>query len=240
MNDYTNPFVVAAAAPATRADFYRKTYMLVAVACAVFGLLLAGTLATPAIVNPLTRLFFGSGGFGWLLVLGGFWLISMFANRLAFGGVSTGTQLAGLGVYIVAEVLLFAPMLNLLMIQFGQDAMISEIVAPAALSTLLLACGLTATVFMTKTDFSFLRAFVSVGFFVVLGAVILLTLFGTGIGTWGIIALTAFISVVILYQTWMVKTQFRPEQHVGAALIIFSGIATLFWYLIMLFAERRD
>ena len=156
MNDYTNPFVVAAAAPATRADFYRKTYMLVAIACVVFGLLLAGTLATPAIVNPLTRLFFGSGGFGWLLVLGGFWLISMFANRLAFGGVSTGTQLAGLGVYIVAEVLLFAPMLNLLMIQFGQDAMISEIVAPAALSTLLLACGLTATVFMTKTDFSFL------------------------------------------------------------------------------------
>ncbi|MBQ8723333.1 MAG: US12 family protein, partial [Opitutales bacterium] len=156
MNDYTNPFVVAAAAPATRADFYRKTYMLVAVACAVFGLLLAGTLATPAIVNPLTRLFFGSGGFGWLLVLGGFWLISMFANRLAFGGVSTGTQLTGLGVYIVAEVLLFAPMLNLLMIQFGQDAMISEIVAPAALSTILLECGLTATVFMTKTDFSFL------------------------------------------------------------------------------------
>ncbi len=239
MNDYTNPFVVAAAAPAARADFYRKTYMLVAASCAVFGLVLAGTLSMPAVVNPLTQLFFGGGALGWLLVLAAFWGISMLANRLAFGGASEGTQLAGLGIYIVAEALLFAPMLNVLMMRFG-DATLSEIVAPAAVSTLLLAGGLTATVFMTKTDFSFLRAFVSIGFFVALGAVVLLALFGGGIGTWFIIAMTVFISVVILYQTWMVKTQFRPDQHVGAALIIFAGVATLFWYLIMIFASRRE
>lgn len=239
MNDYTNPFVVAAAAPAARADFYRKTYMLVAASCAVFGLVLAGTLSMPAVVNPLTQLFFGGGALGWLLVLAAFWGISMLANRLAFGGASEGTQLAGLGIYIVAEALLFAPMLNVLMMRFG-DATLSEIVAPAAVSTLLLAGGLTATVFMTKTDFSFLRAFVSIGFVVALGAVVLLALFGGGIGTWFIIAMTVFISVVILYQTWMVKTQFRPDQHVGAALIIFAGVATLFWYLIMIFVSRRE
>ena len=239
MNDHTNPFVVAAAAPAARADFYRKTYMLVAASCAVFGLVLAGTLSMPAVVTPLTPLFFGGGALGWLLVLAAFWGISMLANRLAFGGASEGTQLAGLGIYIVAEALLFAPMLNVLMMRFG-EATLSEIVAPAAVSTLLLAGGLTATVFMTKTDFSFLRAFVSIGFFVALGAVVLLALFGGGIGTWFIIAMTVFISVVILYQTWMVKTQFRPDQHVGAALIIFAGVATLFWYLIMIFASRRE
>lgn len=240
MNEYTNPFVVAAAAPSARADFYRRTYMLVAAACAVFGLVLAGTLATPAIVDPLTNLFFGGGGIGWLLVLAAFWGISMLANRLAFGGVSAGTQLAGLGIYTVAEALLFAPMLNLLVMRFGADATLGEIVAPAAVSTLLLAGGLTATVFMTKKDFSFLRAFVSVGFFVMLGAVVLMALFGSGFGTWMIIAMTAFIAVVVLYQTWMVRTQFRPDQHVGAALVIFAGVATLFWYLIMLFASRRD
>lgn len=239
MNDYTNPFVVAAAAPAARADFYRKTYMLVAASCAVFGLVLAGTLSMPAVVNPLTQLFFGGGALGWLLVLAAFWGISMLANRLAFGGASEGTQLAGLGIYIVAEALLFAPMLNVLMMQFG-EATLSEIVAPAAVSTLLLAGGLTATVFMTKTDFSFLRAFVSIGFFVALGAVVLLALFGGGIGTWFIIAMTIFLSVAILYQTWVVKTQFRPDQHVGAALVIFAGVATLFWYLIMIFASRRE
>ena len=239
MNDYGNPFVVAAASPSVRADFYKKTYLLVAASCAAFGLVLAGTLATPAIVDPLTRLFFGGGSLGWLLVLAGFWGISMLANRLAFGGVSAGTQLAGLGLYVVAEALLFAPMLNVLMWRFGAEATLNEIVAPAALSTLLLAAGLTATVFMTKTDFSFLRAFVTIGFFVALGAMLLLMFFG-GIGTWFVIAMTVFISVVILYQTWVVKTQFRPDQHVGAALIIFAGVATLFWYLIMIFASRRD
>lgn len=213
--------------------------MLVAASCAVFGLVLAGTLSMPAVVNPLTQLFFGGGALGWLLVLAAFWGISMLANRLAFGGASEGTQLAGLGIYIVAEALLFAPMLNVLMMQFG-EATLSEIVAPAAVSTLLLAGGLTATVFMTKTDFSFLRAFVSIGFVVALGAIVLLTLFGGGIGTWFIIAMTIFLSVAILYQTWVVKTQFRPDQHVGAALVIFAGVATLFWYLIMIFASRRE
>lgn len=239
MSSYTNPFVVAAAAPASRADFYRKTYLLVAASCAVFGLLLAGVLSTPAIVDPLTSIFVRSGGMGWLLILGGFWLISSLANRLAFGGVSTGTQLAGLGIYIVAETLLFAPMINVLMIQFGGGAL-SEIVAPAATSTLLLAGGITATVFMTKTDFSFLRAFVSIGFFVALGAIVLVTLFGTGCSVWLTLALTVFIAIVILYETWMVKTQFRPDQYVGAALVIFSGVATLFWYLIMLFASKKE
>lgn len=240
MNEsYINPFSVAAAAPAARADFYRRTYLLVAVACAVFGLLLAGTLATPAIVDPLTKLFFFNGGIGWLLVLAGFWAISMLSNRLAFGGLSAGTQLAGLGLYIVAETLLFAPMLNCLALRFGSEAMLTEIVAPAAVSTLLLAAGLTATVFMTKKDFSFLRAFITVGFFVALGAIVLQIFFGS-LGAWFVVAMTAFIAVVILYQTWMVRTQFRPDQHVGAALMIFSGVATLFWYLVMIFASRRD
>ena len=240
MNDYTsNPFVVAEAAPAVRADFYRRTYLLVATACAVFGLALAGILSMPAIVNPLTRVFFGGGALGWLLVLGGFWLISMLANRLAFGGASAGTQIAGLGIYVVAEALLFAPMLNVLILNFG-DATLSEIVAPAAVSTLLLAGGLTATVFMTKTDFSFLRAFVVIGLFVALGVIVCAAIFGASLGMWFVIAMTALMAAVILYQTWAVKTQFRPDQHVGAALVIFSGIATLFWYLIMLFASRRD
>ena len=50
----------------------------------------------------------------------------------------------------------------------------------------------------------------------------------------------AFMAAVILYYTWMVKEQFSPDQHVGAALVIFAGIATLFWYMIQLFMSRRE
>lgn len=240
MNTYTsNPFTVAAASPADRAGFYRRTYGLVAAACAAFGLILAGLLASP-LADPLTALLFGNGMFGWILVLAALWAVSMFANRLAFGGVSQTTQLAGLGLYVIAEAVIFTPLLNICIHMFGAGVALQDIVAPAALSTILLAGGLTATVFMTKTDFSFLRAFVSVGFFVVLAAILVFALAGINPGTWFIIAMVGFMAAVILYYTWTVKEQFSPDQHVGAALVIFSGIATLFWYMIQLFLSRRE
>lgn len=239
MNSYTNPFVVAAATPEARAGFYRKTYALVAASCGVFGLLLAGLLASP-LANPLTNLVFGNGMIGWLLVLGALWAVSSFANRLAFGSASAGTQLTGLGIYIVAEALIFTPLLNVCLQMFGPEIALQEIVVPAAVATILLAGGLTATVFMTRTDFSFLRAFVSIGFFVALGAIVVFAIAGINPGTWFIVAMIGFMAAVILYQTWMVKTQFRPDQSIGAALVIFAGIATMFWYLIQLFMSRRD
>lgn len=239
MSTYTNPFTVAMAAPADRASFYRRTYGLVAASCVAFGLVLAGLLASP-LADTLTALLFGNGMFGWLLVLGALWAISMFANRLAFGGVSRSTQLAGLGLYVVAEAVIFTPLINVCLHTFGSTVAINEIVAPAALSTCMLAGGLTATVFMTKTDFSFLRAVVSIGSFVALGAILVFMLAGINPGTWFIVAMIAFMAAVILYYTWMVKEQFSTDQHVGAALVIFAGIATLFWYMIQLFISRRE
>ncbi len=240
MNSYTsNPFSVASASPADRASFYRRTYGLVAASCAAFGLILAGLLASP-LADPLTVLLFGNGMLGWILVLAALWAVSSFANRLAFGGASQTTQLAGLGLYVVAEAIIFTPLLNGCLKMFGAGIALQDIVAPAALSTLLLAGGLTATVFMTKTDFSFLRAFVNIGFFVVIGAILVFALAGINPGTWFIVAMIAFMAAVILYYTWMVKEQFSPDQHVGAALVIFAGIATLFWYMIQLFMSRRE
>ena len=94
MDSYTsNPFTVASASPADRASFYRRTYGLVAASCAAFGLILAGLLSSP-LADPLTALLFGNGMFGWIIVLAALWAVSMFANRLAFGGVSQTTQLA--------------------------------------------------------------------------------------------------------------------------------------------------
>ena len=238
-NAYTNPFVVADASPALRANFYRKTYALVAASCAAFGLILAGLLSSP-LAETLTSVIFGNGMIGWFLVLGALWGVSIFANKLAFGGVSAGTQLAGLGLYIVAEAVIFTPLLNVCLKMFGPEIALSQIVAPAAVATLLLAGGLTLTVFMTRTDFSFLRAFVSLGFFVALGAIVVFAIAGINPGTWFIVAMIGFMAAVILYETWMVKTQFSPDQSVGAALVIFSGIATMFWYLIQLFISRRD
>ncbi len=239
MNSYTNPFTVAAASPELRVSFYKKTYGLVAAACAAFGLVLAALLSSPA-ADFLTRLLFGNGMFGWLLVLAAFWGISIFSQKLAFGGASTSAQLGGLAIYVVAEAVIFTPLLNICLIQFGSEIALTEIVVPAAASTLLLAGGLTATVFMTKTDFSFLRAFVTIGIFVALGAIVVFALAGINVGTWFVVALIALMAAAILYYTWLVKERLSPDQSVAAALLIFSGIATMFWYFIQLFMSRRN
>ncbi|MCD8284241.1 MAG: Bax inhibitor-1 family protein [Opitutae bacterium] len=239
MNSYTNPFTVAAAAPYARAAFYRRTYGLVALSCVAFGVVLAALLASP-IADVLTSLFFGNGMFGWLIVIAAFWGISAFANRLAFTGASAGTQLSGLGLYAVLEAVIFTPVLNVCLKIFGAEVTVNEIVLPAAAATLLLALGLTLTVFMTRTDFSFLRAFVNIGIFVALGAIVVFWLAGINPGTWLIVALIALMAAAILWYTWIVKERLRPDQHVAAALLIFSGIATMFWYFVQLFISRRQ
>ena len=60
-------------------------------------------------------------------------------------------QYAGLGIYIVAESVIFMPML-LLAASAGGPTLIST----AALMTLMLVTGLTVAVFATQSDFSWL------------------------------------------------------------------------------------
>jgi FtsH-binding integral membrane protein len=93
---------------------------------------------------------------------------------------------------------------------------------------------------MTKTDFSFLKTSVVIGSFVALGAIIVFTIFGINPGALFSIAMIVLMSAAILWQTWQVKDQCSPDQHVGAATIIFAGFMTLLWYVIQLFLSRRS
>ena len=43
----------------------------------------------------------------------------------------------------------------------------------------------------------------------------------------------------ILYQTSAVMKSFPPTHHVAAALMLFSTIATLFWYVLQLLMNSR-
>ena len=50
-------------------------------------------------------------GFGWLIVLGVFMVVSFIADRLARSETSRGVQYAGLGLFIIAEAFIFLPLL---------------------------------------------------------------------------------------------------------------------------------
>ncbi|MDR1497943.1 MAG: Bax inhibitor-1 family protein [Puniceicoccales bacterium] len=235
MNTYDNPFVVAEASAETRAIFYRKAYGLVAFAIAAWAGVLAALFATGAAV-PIME-FVGAGRFTWLIVLGVFWLATSTGQRMAFSE-SRPKQYLGLGIYIAAYAVLFVPIMVIVAVR--TDGNIMEILKPAGLTTLALFGALTATVFMTSKDFSFLKTTVVIGSFVALGAILVFTIFGISPGAWFSVAMIALMSAAILWQTWQVKNQCHHEQYVGAAVVIFAGIMTLFWYVIQLFLSRRS
>ena len=172
---------------------------------------------------------------GWLLVIAGFMGISYLANRWAMSDVSSATQYMGLAIYIIAEAVIFVPMIAFAMYASGDGSVLVQ----AGIVTLGLFLGLTATVFLTRSDFSFLGPILAIGGFVALGVIVAGALFGFSLGSFFAFAMVAFAGTAILYNTSNVLHQFNPNQHVAASLTLFASVALLFWYILSIFSSRR-
>jgi FtsH-binding integral membrane protein len=115
------------------------------------------------------------------------------------------------------------------------------ILMQAIVITLAIFIGLTLTVFITKKDFSFLRGFLTICTFAALGVILAAILFGFSLGALFAGLMILLMGGYILYQTSLVMSQFPPTAHVAAALMLFSTVATLFWYVLnFLMSMRRD
>lgn len=213
-----------------KAEFYRKTYMHVAVAILAFGAVEYLLLKTVPLETVLTMV---SGRYIWLAVIGVFWLASMLATKLSFS-LSRNTQYLGLGLYVLIEAVIFLPMLGIASLYAPQ------VITQAALVTLFMFAGLTATVFFTNKDFSFLRNIIVIGGFVALGVIVAGAIFGWNLGLWFSLAMVGLASASILYETYNIKNVYNKEQYVGAALQMFASIMLLFWYILRIFLSRRD
>lgn len=213
-----------------KAEFYRKTYMHVAVAILAFGAVEYLLLKTVPLETVLTMV---SGRYIWLAVIGVFWLASMLATKLSFS-LSRNTQYLGLGLYVLIEAVIFLPMLGIASLYAPQ------VITQAALVTLFMFAGLTATVFFTNKDFSFLRNIIVIGGFVALGVIVAGSIFGWNLGLWFSLAMVGLASASILYETYNIKNVYNKEQYVGAALQMFASIMLLFWYILRIFLSRRD
>ncbi|MCD9853718.1 Bax inhibitor-1 family protein [Epilithonimonas sp. JDS] len=213
-----------------RAEFYRKTYMHVAVAILAFGAVEYLLLKTIPLEMVLSMV---SGKYIWLAVIGVFWLASMLATKLSFS-VSKNMQYLGLGLYVLIEAVIFLPMLGI------ASLYAPEIITQAALVTAFMFAGLTAAVFLTNKDFSFLRNIIVIGGFVALGVIVVGAIFGFNLGLWFSLAMVALASASILYETYNIKNQYSKGQYVGAALQLFASIMLLFWYILRVFLSRRD
>ena len=243
----SNPFIVADAPAADRAAFFRRTYGLVAIGFAAFAALLAIFFVgfdqrsgiAYALFAGLGAMTKSLGGWSILLVMLAFWGATTVAQSMAFNRASRGAQYAGLGLYVVLEALIFIPLIGYVILSTKGNA--SSVLLPAGIVTAGMIGGLTALVFMTNLDFSFLKVAIILGSFAVLAIVIVAAIAGLSLGAWFSIAMIVLMASVILYQTNEIKNTLETDQHVAAAFILFSSFVTLLFYVIRFFAGgRRD
>ncbi len=231
MSATTVPVIVDAATPSARADFIRRTYGHLALAVLAFAAVEWILLRWPAAEDFAARI---STGYVWLFVLIAFGAVSSVANRWASTPGSVGKQYLGLAVAVVAQAVLFLPLL------LGVANAGDETVLPTAgLITLLLVAGLTAVVVVTRNDFSFLRTSLIVGGFVSFGLIVASILIGFDLGLLFAFAMVAFAAGSVLYSTGGVLHRFRTDQHVAAALSLFASVALLFWYVVQIVQSNR-
>src|SRR5436190_5266924 len=233
MNYYQSPSTVIDLPEADRATFIRRTYAHLAGALFAFTVLEYIFLSTP-VAQTLASVMTG-GRWSWLIVLGAFMLVSHVASSWAASAVSRGTQYAGLGLYVLAESIIFAP---LLVLATRIDVMI---LPKAALITTGLFLGLTWVAFTTKKDFTFLQGILKVGGFVALGTIVASIAFGFNLGIIFSSLLLLLLGGTVLYQTSAIMHHYRTSQDVAAALALFASFATMLWYVIrILIATSRD
>lgn len=228
---------VADSPAAERAAFIRRVYGHLAGAILVFVALETLLLAIVPAELILTMV---SGNLAWLVVLVMFMGASWIADRWAHSETSIGMQYLGLGLYVLAQAIIFLPLLYIATNFFPPNA---HVIEKAGIMTLAVFGGLTAAVFFTKRDYSYIAPILSIGSMLALGFMLALMFFGGGSMMSLIFCffMVALASGYIIYQTSVIMHHYRTDQHVGASLGLFASVALLFWYILQIvMASNRN
>jgi hypothetical protein len=213
-----------------RAAFIVKTYLhLVGAIFAFVGL--EAALFLSGIAEKLVPFMMGRAQWGVVLIL--FIGVSWVADRWARNATSLPMQYLGLGLYVLAEAVIFLPLLAIALM-YDPDAIPS-----AAIVTGVLFTGLTAIVFLTRKDFSFMRGILGVASLGAFGIIICSLIFGFSLGIVFSGAMVVLAGGYILYNTSNVLHHYRTDQYVSAALALFADVALLFWYVLRIFLNSR-
>jgi FtsH-binding integral membrane protein len=168
-------------------------------------------------------------------VLGAFMVVGWIASHVAHRVESKPMQYLALAGFVVAEAIIFVPLL--LTAQLKAPGLIES----AAGVTLAGTVGLMGVVHFTRKDFSFLRGVLMWGGVIALiaiGAAVLVD--DIQLGTWFSVAMIGFAGAAVLYDTSNILHHYPEDKHVAAALGLFASIALMFWYVLQLFISSRD
>ena len=213
-----------------RADFIARTYNHLMGSIVLFTLIEVWFF-TSGLAEPIAGAMMSGS---WLLILGGFVLVTWLATRAAHTSESKPAQYAALVAVVFAYAVLFVPML------YMANSVADGVIESAAAVTLLGFGGLTAVAFTTRKDFSFLGSALRYGGVMALVAIVAAVLFGFELGTWFSVAMVAFAGGAILYDTSNILHHYPEDRYVSAALQLFASVALMFWYILRIFLGNRS
>jgi FtsH-binding integral membrane protein len=226
-NPYTMP--VADLPADARGSFIVRTYTHLTLAVLLF-VGIEVWFFTSGISNVIVA---AVSSVSWLIILGGFMLLSWLSTFLTRPNLSKPAQYLGFVLYILGQAVITVPLLYIA----NQSA--PGIIASAAQVTLGGFFLMTSIVVLTRKDFSFLRSFLIWGGILGLVAIVCSVLFGFQMGTWFSVAMVVLAGASILYTTSSVLRDFPEDAYVAAAIQLFAAVALLFWYVLRLFIGSR-
>jgi len=213
----------------SRASFIHKTYNNLLLAIVGFVL-----IEIYLFQSGLALKIGGTLSSNWLLTMAAFMVISWIASRYAAGGGSIGKQYLGLFLFVLAEAFIFVPLL-LIAVYYSDPSVLTT-----AVWVTIGGFGiLTAIVYTTKTDFAFMRPFLMIAGIAAIVAIVGSILFSVTLGFYFSLAMVVFACAAVLHDTSKVLHEYKDGQHVAAALQLFSSVALLFYYVLMILVNRN-
>lgn len=201
---------------------------------------LTGAVVAFAAIETLLFAFFGAaieqlvvanvkliGGLLLVLCMGG----PFIANAILSASKTRFGHYVALAFYVAMYVLLFIPILTVAL-RFTEGGL--PLIGQATGLTVSIFVALTAAVFVTRKDFSFLRAFLVFASFAALGLILASFLFGIQLGVVFSGAMIALACGYILYDTSKVMLHCDESMDVVASIELFSSLMLLFMYVLRL------
>lgn len=211
-----------------RSQFISRTYMHLLGAVLLFAGIEYALFQVPQIEGYAVLMLSN-----WMAVLGAFILVSWIASHAAHRVESLAGQYAALGIFVLAEAIIFLPMFFLAL------AIDPGILTMAVAITLGAFLALTGVAMYSGRDFTFLRSFLVWAGLIALATIGLGLAIGFHLGTYFSMAMIGLAGASILYDTSKILKVYPEDRYVAAALELFASIALMLWYVLRLLLSRR-
>lgn len=220
----------------TRAKIVTRVYANLTGAVVAFAAIVAlifaavGPVAIATFVQHNVKLV----SFGLLaLCIGG----PFIGNAILKANPSRVGQYFLLGFYVLMYVGIFLPVLAFAVLMVGS----AQLIWQATGLTIALFAALSSAVFMTRKDFSFMRAFLFYAGIASLIVIVAALITGFSLGTWFSVAMIFLACGYILFETSDVMLRTPEGAEVVAAVELFASVMMLFYYVLrLLMAFNRD